>query len=307
MLTQQRLIFIACTFVLRLILVPIQPALADNIGGQGNASASSGGNGTDQTATYGTYLGGGIGGGGGDSPCDYIQVPASATGFPSVVNGGTVDSGEVIPPGTPGTWYVCFYKGDVRVPTSVVFIPAGAGGGADPTQLLIAARSHLSLPAPPVQLSPATDLWQYVQMPTWAWVPQDAWAPLRSSTSAGPVVVTVVATPVRVVFSYQIRGDGTTATATCSGPGTPYSDSLARTENPQQPVLAASPDCGWIWHQSSADTPDHKYVVSGHIVYHAVWTIQGAPGGGDLGELPSFDTVVRVTVGEIQALNTAPR
>jgi hypothetical protein len=120
------------------------------------------------------------------------------------------------------------------------------------------------------------------------------------------VSVTVVATPVRLVFSYQTKGDGTSATATCNGPGTPYDDQLALRENPQQPVLAQSPDCGWIWHQSSADTLDKKYTITAHTVYHAVWTIRGAPGGGDLGELSSFNATFRVTVGEIQALNTAP-
>jgi hypothetical protein len=144
-------------------------------------------------------------------------------------------------------------------------------------------------------------------MPTWAWVPKSAWATLTSTTSAGPVSVTVTATPVQLVFKYQVNGDGTTATATCNGSGTPYSDALATTEDPQQPVLAASPDCGWTWHQSSADTPDRKYAVRAHTVYHAVWTIQGAPGGGDLGDLNSFEAAGRVTVGEIQALNTPPR
>ncbi len=119
--------------------------------------------------------------------------------------------------------------------------------------------------------------------------------------------MTVVATPVRLVFTYQIKGDGSTATAICNGPGTPYSDGLAVRENPQQPVLAPSPDCGWIWHQSSADTPDQKYAIHAHAVYHVVWTIRGAPGGGDLGELNSFETAFRVTVGEIQALNIPPR
>jgi hypothetical protein len=141
-------------------------------------------------------------------------------------------------------------------------------------------------------------------MPTWAWVPRTNWVPLTSTTSAGSVTVNVVATPVRLVFVYQVNGDGTTATATCNGPGTPYSDQLAANENPQRPVLAPSPDCGWTWRQSSADTPDLKYAVSAHTVYHAVWTIRGAPGGGDLGELPGLNTNLRVTVGEIQALNT---
>ncbi|MDQ6947620.1 MAG: hypothetical protein M3256_15460 [Actinomycetota bacterium] len=210
----------------------------------------------------------------------------------------------MIAPNTPGTWYVCFSfsKGSV----SVLFVPAG-GAITLPAQLLVVARNHLGLPAPQIQLSPATNLWQYVQMPTWAWVLESAWTPLTSSANAGPVTVTVIATPIRLVFSYQTKGDGSASTVTCTGPGTPYNDQLAESENPDRPVLAASPDCGWTWHQSSADTPDQRYAVSAHTVYHVLWTIRGAPGGGDLGELSGLKTDLRVTVGEIQALNTAPR
>jgi hypothetical protein len=117
----------------------------------------------------------------------------------------------------------------------------------------------------------------------------------------------VVATPVHLIFDYQTNGSGTTITATCNGPGTPYSDTLAARENTARPILAASPDCGWTWHQSSADTPDQKYAVSSHVVYHVTWAVTGAPGGGDLGDLAGATTAFRVSVGEIQAVNTPPR
>jgi hypothetical protein len=120
------------------------------------------------------------------------------------------------------------------------------------------------------------------------------------------VTVTVTAAPVRLEFSYQTSARSA-ATASCGGPGTPYSDQLAAAEDPQLPVQAASPDCGWTWHESSVDTADQKYGVTAHIVYHVVWTVTGAAGGGDLGELTSQDATFRVSVGEIQAVNTAPR
>jgi hypothetical protein len=218
------------------------------------------------------------------------------------------DAGQVIAPNTAGTWVyrVCTNPdGTYASGFGVTFIPQGSP--ISPVQLMQDARNHLPLPAPAVQFSPAANLWQYVQMPTWAWVPRSRWTPLRASASASAVSVTVTATPTRLVFSYQIKGDGTTATATCAGPGTPYSDQLATVENPQQPIVAASPDCGWTWHQSSVDTADKKYSVTAHAVYHVVWTVSGAAGGGDLGELAGQDADLRVTVGEIQAVNTAPR
>jgi hypothetical protein len=171
---------------------------------------------------------------------------------------------------------------------------------------MLDARNHLSLPAPVVQLSPPADEWQYVQMPTWAWLASGAWTPLTATASAGPVTVAVTATPLRLEFSYQTTA-ATTATTTCSGPGTPYSDDLATAEDPQLPVQAASPDCGWTWHESSADTPDQKYGVTADVVYHLAWAVTGAAGGGDLGELTSPDAAFRVSVGEIQALNTPGR
>ncbi|MDP9074332.1 MAG: hypothetical protein M3N98_09195 [Actinomycetota bacterium] len=188
---------------------------------------------------------------------------------------------------------------------TIQFFPQGSPVG--PAQLLQQAKNHLTLPAPAVQLSPAADLRQYVQMPTWAWVPRSQWSPLTASAAAGPVSVNVTATPVRLAFTYQISGDGSTGTATCNGPGTPYSDQLAVTEDPAQPILAASPDCGWTWHESSVDTPDKRYAVTAHVVYQVVWTVSGAPGGGSLGDLNGQDTSLRVPVGEIQAVNVAPR
>jgi len=143
-------------------------------------------------------------------------------------------------------------------------------------------------------------------MPTWAWVPQSGWAPLTASATAGPVTATVTATPVRLEFSYQTSAATTVATS-CRGPGTPYSDLLATAEDPHLPVQAASPDCGWTWHESSADTPDQKYGVTAHVVYHVAWSVTGAAGGGDLGQLTGQDTTFRVSVGEIQAVNTASR
>jgi hypothetical protein len=238
--------------------------------------------------------------------------PLAALNDPSIpdpgLSGGVTGNGQVIAPGTLGTWvfYACFdSNGTVVSAPEVLFIVQGQP--VDPHELLAEARRHLALPAPTLQLSPPADQWQFVQMPTWAWVPGNTWAPLTAAATAGGVSVTVTATPVRLDLTYQTSDKGAPATATCAGPGTPYDEQLAKTENPRSPVQAASPDCGWTWQKSSVDTQDQKYSVSGHIVYHAVWTVAGAAGGGDLGNLPGGDSTFRVAVGEIQALNLPPR
>jgi hypothetical protein len=283
---------------------------------QGNARADQNGQGTATPAGPGVDLTATSKGNttgissGGREPGQLItcgDVPLASLhdlGLPNPGSlGGTTTDGTVVPPGTPGTWVFrsCAYPDGGLTFGGVAFVPASAAG--DPVRLMQQARNHLDLPPPPVVFSPAATHWQYVQMPTWAWVPRDRWVPLTASASAGPVSVTVVATPVRLVFTYQVRGDGRSESVSCAGPGTPYSDQLAADESPRLPVLAASPDCGWTWHYSSGDSSDERYAVSARTVYHVVWSVQGAAGGGDLGQLSGRSIDFRVTVGEIQALN----
>ena len=286
------------------------PAHANDVGGQAGASPSPDKPGIDISVTNSSDSPGKAGGGGPSRPITCVDFLLGIVDDPPIPDPGSLggtDVGVGIPPATPGTlvYRTCMYSDNTLVSQGVTFVPAGGPG--EPGELLQQARNHLDLPPPPVQLSPAASHWQYVQMPTWAWVPRDRWKPLTASASAGPVTVTVTATPVRLVFSYQISGDGRSSSALCAGPGTPYSDGLAVTESPKLPILAASPDCGWTWHQSSADTSDEKYAVSARAVYHVVWSVRGAAGGGDLGELTGRSNDFRVTVGEIQALNIPPR
>ena len=173
--------------------------------------------------------------------------------------------------------------------------------------MLAQAKAQLKLPLPAVQMSPASTtnpaLSQYVNIPTWAWVDRGNWTSVTATTSAGPVTVTATATPTQLVFSYQ-DGLGGTKTVTCNGPGTPFSDQLAASENPARPILAASPDCGWVWQHSAAGSPDQRLQVSGRVVYDLVWRVTGAPGGGPLGALNSPTSTYRVTVGQIEAVIT---
>jgi hypothetical protein len=285
-------------------------ALADKSGNNGNASPAPG-NGVDLNVQVGLGSPGAGGGGGtGNSGITCTSVPLATLNDPSIpdpgLGGGVTGTGQVIAPGTPGTWVFteCFDSTGalVSAPTPM-FIPQGQP--VDPQQLLLEARKHLALPGPELQLNPPVGQLQYVEMPTWAWVPRSDWAPLTASASAGGVTVTVTATPVGLGLTYQTSGRGATAAVSCSGPGTPFDARLAEAEDPGSPVQAASPDCGWTWRDSSVDTPDQKYTVSGHAVYHVVWAVTGAAGGGDLGNLPGQDTSFRVAVGEIQAVNTA--
>ncbi|MDQ6945098.1 MAG: hypothetical protein M3256_02240 [Actinomycetota bacterium] len=246
---------------------------------------------------------------------DPTLAPAPGTtslSYPGGLGDGTTPGVQEIAAGVPGVWYrsTCAVVG-----LGSVFVPGapGAPGAApaappppSPAQLAQIAYGEIQLGAPGLQLSPSSQInpaiYQIVNAPTWAWVPSANWKPLSATASAGPVVVTATAIPSSITVTY---GDGgATRTATCGGPGTPYSDQLAEREDPGAPLSAASPDCGWTYEHTSAGAPGGKEPVAGVVTYHVTWTVTGAPGGGDLGPLNSPATTYNVPVAEIQVVNT---
>lgn len=241
--------------------------------------------------------------------CEWITLPLSANPGGVSNPNGTGTAGSAVAPGTAGTWY---YLSCIDWPVGqalgsiTTFVAAGQQVQQliSPQMLAEQAESGIQLEAPPTQLSPmpSADQWEFVNVPTWAWVPASSWIPLHATAAAGPVVVTATATPEKMVISYQ---DGTAQkSVTCTGPGTPYSDDLAQTEDPQQPLRAASPDCGWIYQNSSSGASKELEPVSASVTYDVSWTVTGAAGGGDLGLLRSPATTYQVKVGEVQALIT---
>ena len=49
---------------------------------------------------------------------------------------------------------------------------------------------------------------------------------------------------------------------------------------------------------------DQTLEVTAHVVYDLAWAVTGAPGGGTLPPIKSATSTYRLTVGEIEALNT---
>jgi hypothetical protein len=185
----------------------------------------------------------------------------------------------------------------VKTPTGAV-VPVAI----DPLALAEQAEREIRLPEPPIELSPPVSPghWQYVHVPTWAWLGQGGWASPSASAAAGGVAVTATATPVSLELRYM---DGaTTHTVVCSGPGTPYSPTLASAEDPAAPIRAASPSCGWTYQNSSASAPGEQEPVRATLTYRVTWTATGAAGGGNLGVLVSPATALGVRVAEVQAV-----
>ena len=265
-------------------------------------------NGALVTAVSGSDSPGGAAGGGAPATsggCTWTAIPSTdASG--QTIGGTSLPSGPdgpgvPIAPGTPGTWYLGQCTSSPNADFTL-FVPAGQAIEAlvSPQQLLQEAQRELVLPAPQIALSPPVGQWQYVNVPTWLWVPAAQWVPVTATASAGTVTVTATATPVGVSASYEdFTGP---VTATCAGPGTPYVEALADQLDPADPLEAASPDCGWTWRSSSAGRPGETSAVGVHVVYDLTWTVTGAAGGGDLGARNGPDALTPVAVAEIQAL-----
>ena len=152
------------------------------------------------------------------------------------------------------------------------------------------ARSRLVFPPMSPKFSPAAP-WTFVNYPTALWLDGDTTAPQTATAEAPGVRVTVTATPEEVRWD---TGDGDTVI--CHGPG--------RAPDPSTP--SDHGDCSHVWSWPSAGRPDGAYVVTATVFWHATWTVEGAPGGGDLGLVPQRSQPVRIPVAEIQALNTPP-
>jgi len=221
------------------------------------------------------------------SSCRYVtlDVPPDTPLFRS--------DGTQIPTDAPGRWLEkrCFESTETdfygeRMFTqgsftgSAVFVPART-----PADLRDEAFGHLALPSPTAAMSPAGD--QYVQFPTWLWV-NDDWTARSSTVSVPGVTVVVTATPERTVFD---TGDG--AMVVCVGPGRPY--------DPSVPDEAQHTDCFHTY------TRTGDYRVTARVDWHVTWSVDGAPGGGDLGVVSRSTPPMTVRVAEIQALNIRPR
>jgi len=167
------------------------------------------------------------------------------------------------------------------------------GALAQPAALAQQALATMHLPAPRIGMSPPNTA-EIVNFQDWLWVDSSMWHPISATASVGSVAATATATPQRVVYD---MGDGNQVV--CSSAGTPY--------NPATAPGAQSTSCSYRYANSSAGQPNNLYAASATIYWHVTWTAVGAPGGGDLGEIPGDTATTQVAVDEVQALNTASR
>jgi hypothetical protein len=230
--------------------------------------------------------------------CGLVAVPAVWSDVASTGGFSEFPAGVVtyVRPGTAGTWYAntCISN------DSLIFIPAGSN--VDPKVLADSARNHLGLQPVPFQMAPAANDWQYVGSETWFWVDRDYWVPKTAVATAGPVTVTVTATPSKLRFEIETGARPDTSeprmdTLTCPDGGVAFDTSRGDAEQ--------STNCGYVWRHSSAATTDERLGVTSRIGYHVTWSVTGAAGGGDFGTLWSAPQSVRLFVGEIQSVSSS--
>jgi len=182
------------------------------------------------------------------------------------------DTSDLTPPDEDGDWdlylRVC-YAGDDIISAHPMWLEAGDSPvTVTPAMLAERAVSQLSLPSPSIQVSPQAT--QLVGLGTWLWLESDSWEPQTATATVPGLSVTATAEPARAVWS---MGDG--ASVTCTGAGTPWSNSF----DPK----AESPDCGYTYSRVSAGEPSGQYAVSVTVYWAVSWQ-----GGGQSGTVPDL-------------------
>ncbi len=186
----------------------------------------------------------------------------------------------------PGNWYrrICYSPEGYSTATLRWVAEA-----VDVAALAQQAADRVRIPAPAMRLNPSPAEGAVVHVETWLWVDPASWQSISAQASAGAVVVTATAHPIRVTWD---MGNGDQVM--CEGPGTPYDRG--------RPSSEQVTDCSYTYRESSARADGGAFTVTGTVVWDVTWTAAGAAGGGSLGTAPRSQSI-RLPVKEIQAVN----
>lgn len=223
-------------------------------------------------------LSGGGNSGGGTPTCAYLALDEAQSRSADILDAGWAGKR----PDGPGAW---FRKTCPDGRATTIWVPAAEV--VDPAALAEEARSRTVVPLPGVNLNPGAGQDQVVNLETWMWV--DSWEPVSATAAAGPVTVTVTATPVRVEWS---MGNGDVVV--CSGPGTRY--------DPARAPDAQATECSYTYRSSSAGAPGSDFTITATSVWQVTWSATGVAAGGEFGLLRRTNSV-NVRVSEIQAVH----
>jgi hypothetical protein len=161
-----------------------------------------------------------------------------------------------------------------------VFFPDGPDGEAQLVDPRALADSVTITPqVPTLRTSPPLSTNHLVNLASWFWIDPGDWDEVSEDARAGPVVVTVTATPRTLVVD---PGDDS-PTLECAGGGTPY-------------ARGASSDCTHTYERSG------NYDATVTIVYDVAFT-SNIGVDGNLGPLTPDEVTVDIPVYAAEALN----
>ena len=215
--------------------------------------------------------------------CSYYQGPL----IYQVANDLGIDPN----PGQQGRWFTvaCKRPDSPEYTYALRYIPLRSRAVTQALDLVEEALRQLQLPEPEINMSPPPSADSVVGVPVFLWVSADAWQPAEATAEIPGVTVHVRAEPQRVVWN---MGDGTQVE--CRGPGEPWDPSLSEE--------AQVSSCRYTYRSTSIGQPDERFPVTATVYWMASWTVEGAPGGGDLGEIARSSTT-SVRVAQIQTVN----
>jgi hypothetical protein len=198
--------------------------------------------------------------------------------------------------GTGGSWYQwrCNDSVDRQNLTPIpkndleTWVPKPAMSPRDVAQ---EAVKEIRLPAPAMNTSPRDGVPQWVNFPMFLWTDSRDWHSLSATANVPGLQVSATATPESLTWD---MGDG--SVVTCTGPGTPFTDST--------PATSVSPDCGYVYRRASDAEPSGEFTVRVTEAWRVTWV-----GGEQSGTLPDLTATssIAVRVAESQALVTSVR
>jgi hypothetical protein len=256
-------------------------ALADEegtAGGTGSAYIDSGGNPTAE-ATNSNGTSGSASTSGAASECTWRLLTADDTKTAMYdANGKRLYS-------PTGRWYQKICNGSPVEVNGSFAVPESQA--VDPVTLAQRARQSVAIPDPPFATSPPADRRLYTRVPTWLWVDPAWWKGYSATAAAGAVSSTVVARPVRAIWT---MGDG--HQVTCDGPGTVWRSGMSDAQS----------SCSYVYKKASAGAAGAKFTMTVEVQFTVSWTSNAGAGG----TLPSVSRSAArpVEVGEIQAVET---
>jgi hypothetical protein len=198
---------------------------------------------------------------------------------------------EIPPPGQQGRWFTvaCKRPDSPDYTYRLRYIPLRSLQATQAIDLAEEARRQLQLPEPEIRTSPPAGTDSVVGVPVYLWLPPEAWQAEEATAEIPGVVVTVRAVPDRTIWD---MGNGDQVV--CLGPGEAWDPSL--------PEDAQPATCRYSYRATSAGQPGERFTVTATVYWKASWSVAGAPGGGDLGEIArSSSTTTRVA--QIQTVN----